>query len=78
MKSAWSSTELNSDDQNVVGSKLKGLVGSIDESLATEIEAPPLALLERFDSDQRKAFVEIWEQIPSHLRDIHFDLDGSQ
>ena len=39
---------------------------------------PPPALLERFNSDQRKAFLEMWELIPPHLQDIHFDLDGTQ
>ena len=70
--------ELNSGDQIDVDSTLQGLVGAVDEPEAKEPKAPPPALLERFSIDQRKAFLEMWELIPPHLRDIHFDLDGNQ
>ena len=76
--SAWSLSELNSDDQIDVDSNLQGLVGAVDESEVNEPKAPPPDLLERFNNDQHKAFLEMWELIPPHLRDIHFDLDGNQ
>ena len=64
-------------DQIDVDSNLQGLVGAVDESEAKEPKVPPPVLLERFNNDQRKAFLEVWELIPPHLQDIHFDLNGT-
>ena len=56
---AWSWPESNSGDQIDVDSNLQGLVGAVDESEAKEPKASPPALLERFNNDQRKAFLEM-------------------
>ena len=34
-------------------------------------------LLARFDADQRKSFLDLWELLPLHLRNVNFDLHGS-
>ena len=42
---------------------------------------PPTALcpqlLARLDADQRTSFLNLWDRLPPHLRDIIFDLHGS-
>ena len=39
--------------------------------------APCSQLLARLDADQRTSFVNLWDRLPPHLRDIIFDLHGS-
>ena len=34
-------------------------------------------LLARLDADQRKSFLDLWERLPLHLRDVNSDLHGS-
>ena len=58
--------------------QISGTRWSRSDYKSRNIRHPPPALLERFHNDQRKAFLEMWELIPPHLQDIHFDLDGTQ
>ena len=39
--------------------------------------APCPQLLARLDADQRTSFLNLWDRLPLHLRDIIFDLHGS-
>ena len=58
-----------------------------DETAPTREEfgassAPPVdhnpspALLERLSTDQRTSFLQVWNRLPSHMREIAFDLRG--
>ena len=38
--------------------------------------APSPELLERLDADQRASFLRVWDGLPPHLREIHYDLHG--
>ena len=49
---------------------------TVERKDGSDVKTPPSTLLERFDSQQRDAFLEMWERIPSHLHDICFDLQG--
>ena len=39
---------------------------------------PSPALLERLTPEQRVSFLRIWDRLPTHLRDIAFDLHNPE
>ena len=48
-----------------------------EASLAqTTYRAPSTPLLERLSTDQRSSFLQTWNRLPSHMREITFDLHG--
>ena len=48
-----------------------------EASLAQPIfHAPSPALLERLSNDQRSSFVQTWNHLPPHVREITFDSYG--
>ena len=53
-------------------------VPSCDEPEASlaqpTFRAPSLALLERLSTDQRSSFLQTWNRLPLHTREITFDL----
>ena len=38
---------------------------------------PPGEVLKRLSPESRESFLQMWKQLPPHLRDINFDLHGS-
>jgi len=50
---------------------------STDDS-PTAPKAPCSQLLARLNADQRESFLDLWERLPLHLRDVNFDLHGSR
>lgn len=69
----WTMTETSG--QNVSDPRIVDAVGPVE---VVESKSPPSTLLpDRFDDAQRKLFLDTWNRLPQHLRDVRFDLEGS-
>ena len=50
--------------------------GTVPVAAAPSQALPPSALLERLTPEQRDSFTRMWDTLPSHLREITFNLHG--
>ena len=58
--------------------KISGTENSKPEEILTvdqKVEAPPV--LADLDSEQQRAFEQMWEKLPAHMRKIKFGLEGA-
>ena len=57
-------------------SQVSAVASSTDaEGIAPAVPSPSPTLMERLNPAQRSAFLRIWSRLPTHLREIAFDLN---